>query len=435
MIELLNYLLVYLGLGVLIWAWVAYPSKTDGDFVRIAVTFMAIFFLIPALMFISSEGYFYLYKNRELDHLKLLNALFCFYCFLLGFFAAGKYKFTVKKQNKYYSHDAENSKNFERIEISKLKLIYLSAATVLLLAFNQAVQPDVDTLYSVRQGDVEISPVFLLLSIATNSAALSLFFLFIKARWRVFALVIIFYLIIESLTAAAGRTTTILFICLAGIYLTNIRINRLTFFMPIIFVISLPIILIGKNIIFIIGSGGEIPNLYELLSNINNPRELYFTNFAHPFISMYEVWGTLELSGFRYFFDLPHGWLFYLRAFGLDMGSSLTYFNSENLLGIHESIVPTGYLAFGFIQAAYFGVIFMGALYRYLYGIIINMIFFRIAKSESFLFYAAFLSANTFYTGEMRTLVLSFFLPIVIMYVYGKLATKRSSMEELVVRR
>src|SRR5690606_5872756 len=89
-----------------------------------------------------------------------------------------------------------------------------------------------------------------------------------------------------------------------------------------------------------------------------------FTNVAHPFVSLLYVGDLLDLSGVRFFYDYIQGFLFYLRAFGINFGDSLTYFNTDVLMGIRESIVPPGYLAFGYAQALYLGVFVSGLFYR-----------------------------------------------------------------------
>lgn len=140
---------------------------------------------------------------------------------------------------------------------------------------------------------------------------------------------------------------------------------------------------------------------------------------------MYEISDLINLTGFRFFYDFLQGFLFYLRVFGIDFGSSLTYYNTESLLGRHESIIPTGYLAFGYAQASFFGVMITGILYRVCFNILERSKIYKAAKSEPLTFYLSFLAANTFYTGEWRTLLIGFVMPAIVMNISISFMIKR----------
>ena len=120
-------------------------------------------------------------------------------------------------------------------------------------------------------------------------------------------------------------------------------------------------------------------------------------------------------GGFHYFWDVLQGILFYLRLVGIDMGDSLTYYNTEAILHVRQSIVPPGYMAFGYVQAGMFGVLIAGMIYRYL-GFFLGKLRTRLqGRSLASDFYLAFLAADTFYVGEPRTMVLTLALPVILL--------------------
>jgi len=49
---------------------------------------------------------------------------------------------------------------------------------------------------------------------------------------------------------------------------------------------------------------------------------------------------------------------------------------------------------------------------------------YKIAGGREMIFYGSFICANTFYIGDIRQLVISFFLVVLIMHVVGRLAVR-----------
>lgn len=186
-------------------------------------------------------------------------------------------------------------------------------------------------------------------------------------------------------------------------------------------VVFLPLVLKGKEIIAAIAIGGDvftiITNAYIDGFDVEN----VLNNFSHPLISYYYAPVLVDNIGYRYFWDIPQGFLFYLRLIGLDFGDSLTYYNTETIFFKRESIIPPGYLAFGYAQANLFGVAVMGAVFR-LFGRAAQIVKQQIGEDAPAAdFLLAFLAANTFYIGEMRGLVLTFIFPCVLMYIMVRL--------------
>lgn len=72
----------------------------------------------------------------------------------------------------------------------------------------------------------------------------------------------------------------------------------------------------------------------------------------------------------------------------------------------------------------------MGIFYRLTFRIISSTHIFRYARSEPMIFFASFLAANTFYIGEIRTLMMVFFLQVIVFHVIGKLCIRPKLSQE-----
>ena len=195
----------------------------------------------------------------------------------------------------------------------------------------------------------------------------------------------------------------------------------IAFTTPLILAFLFPAIMNGKAIIYNISINGKPPSLAQLFSFQEISVTSFINNFGHPYVSMYRAFDLIDLAGLRFFYDFPQGVLFFSRVFGFDAGLSLTYLNTFLHYGVFESIVPTGYLSFGFAQAGMMGVFLMGVFYRLVFKLITLIPIFGFGAHEAAKFFAALVSANTFYTGEFRTLVLVFYLPLFVYYFLGKL--------------
>ncbi|WP_123639893.1 hypothetical protein [Tsuneonella flava] len=190
-------------------------------------------------------------------------------------------------------------------------------------------------------------------------------------------------------------------------------------------IVLFPLLLEGKSIIATISTGGSVSEAVRMAYTSGLDMGEVLNNFSHPLISYFYAPSLVNEIGYRYFWDIPQGFLFYLRLFGIDFGDSLTYFNTELILRKRESIIPPGYLAFGYIQANYVGVFISGIIFRFT-GRIAEFVKSQIkGELSSADFYLAFLAANTFYIGEIRGLVLTFIFPCALMYLTIKLEEKK----------
>ena len=154
-------------------------------------------------------------------------------------------------------------------------------------------------------------------------------------------------------------------------------------------------------------------------------------NFGHVFISFQVVDSLIEKVGFRYFYDYIHGFMFYLRVLGFQVGDSLTYYNTEILIGERVSIIPTGFLSFGYVQFGFVGIIASGVFYRFVGHFteaLSNKLFFSGRMPG---FYLSFIAANTFYVGEVRTIILAFLMPVMFVYLISLVGSKRYTLSSL----
>ena len=229
----------------------------------------------------------------------------------------------------------------------------------------------------------------------------------------------------------SGRTNLLLLVSLLVIHYTK-RPELSLAFIAVSVAIFLPLITHGKEIVYALMVRGDLFALIRDAYSTNNDLFDLFGNMSHVVVSFNYAPALIErFHGYRYFWDIPQGVLFYLRLFGIDMGDSLTYYNTEAILHIRQSVVPPGYMAFGYIQAGMFGVFVAGMIYRYL-GFVMGLICDHIrGRSIATDFYLAFLAANTFYVGEPRTLVLTVALPAAVILALQALSSRAFRLPRL----
>ncbi len=223
----------------------------------------------------------------------------------------------------------------------------------------------------------------------------------------------------------AGRVQIILVLLLPILHYFKTFRTFALFFMTMIIVLF-PIILNGKSIVYTLFNDPSslmyIGQYYQIDIDMDN----LLSNLGHPIVSLHYSEVTINRIGYRWFWDIIQGFLFYTRIFGFDAELSLTYLNTETIFFVRDSIIPPGYLAFGYIQAGYLGVFVMGIFFR-MTGLLAERVN-DIWNDELFgrEFLLAFLAANTFYAGEVRVLVLTFFLPLIVIIIYHRLSYIRT---------
>lgn len=401
---------------LLISVYVYYPDSSDQDFIRFSILFLISFYILPALICAFQRDFTYLGKryHEYLGVWLLIGLSLCF--FILGFFLKDIIVATklVKHSTSIKSGIHLLAPRVDDISINRAAFLIVFAAIFRIISWH--LNPSVQEEYEIRAGILTGNHLTVLINITTGGIYFAAIFIADHLRWRYCTLALLFGLMILTFWASSGRFNAAVAICIFVIYFFKINISKITLLAPIFVIMIFPIILSGKFLIFAIATGIEIPDLSEILQSSINI-DSYLNNFGHPMVSLFQIDALLNLSDFRWFYDFLQGPLFYFRIFGYDTGPSLSYYNTEAFLGFKSSIIPTGYLAFGYAQMSYFGVFIMGILYRYLYYMFKNLRYIRLVSSPLLSFYISTLSANTFYIGEIRTLIMQFFINILILYI------------------
>lgn len=405
--------------------FITYPNRKDRDYVRLSIFFKIFFFILPAIICATEDSFEYLGKIYNTPPGAWLLIGISIWIFIFGYFSRD---FIIRSSEfrSFKPHSLE--KKFMGIEYFELSLNRVCAFLVCAFAIRFLTfyfTQDVEQEYEVRNGVSPGSHLNVLVMITTGSVYFAAILIVIRLNWRYMTLFFLFGLLIFTFSGSTGRFNAAVAILITLIYMMRISTALICLFFPILLISAFPILASGKLLIFSIATNAELPSVSVILQRSTEVSS-YIDNFAHPMVSLFQVERLLALSNLRWFYDFPHGLMFYLKVFGFDMGPSLTYYNTESFLGYKSSIVPTGYLAFGFAQMSYFGVFIMGVFYRCVFYIFINMRYIKSNLSPISSFYIALVSANTFYTGEVRTLILQYFLNMIVINACFWLVSKRS---------
>lgn len=422
------FLVIVCWIFVIVWFIIVKHDK-EQDFVRLSILFMSVFYLIPITLYISQQRMLYLSEVIVWLPVACINSLICFLLFLIGFFSWG---FIRPKRTRNalrgQADFANKQSNFP--DVNKARVGVLLFLGIAVYAIYLYIRPASNILYLVRSGEAQGSHFLVFLQLTSSAFLLSVVFLTQKGGglYRLLSISALIFLIFGELLGSTGRMNIVILLSALFFIFLNIRARIYVIFIPLVLIILGPIIMSGKQIIWYIASNGALPNFNDVFFFQLNAGYIQsiINNTGHAFISMLLVDGTIKLVGVRYFFDYIQGFLFYLKVIGLDFGLSLTYFNTENILGLRESIIPTGYLAFGYIQALHIGVFLSGIVYRLSFSLLHSTRLYKVALSKGLHFYFSIMAASTFYMGEVRTLVIIFVLPTLIFHFSGILATRSS---------
>ena len=262
----------------------------------------------------------------------------------------------------------------------------------------------------VRRFEIEGSHLFYFLRIVMNSLKIFLLVYIVSNFNKWFAVVFLATSLYVEFMGGIGRFIFLINFLVIILIITGMKAKKTAWFVFFGSALFIPIFIDMKSILFSIATNQNLLLSYAI------DKYAFIANFGHPVISVMEVEGLVDLVGYRYFYDYIHGFLFYLKVFGLDFGYSLTYYNTYNLLGMLESLVPPGYLAFGYVQLGFPGVFISGMFYRFVGYLFEKIIILYNIKSEALIFFFAFFAANTFYHGEIRVMVMSVFILILFMF-------------------
>lgn len=280
---------------------------------------------------------------------------------------------------------------------------------------------DIDYIYAQKRDEVEGNHLLFLVNIILGALGYFLIIKLSEVGRRKTAFLTMLVIAVTGLFSGVGRYSLLITVCLMIITLFKVKLSPSTFLLGAILSPPLfPLIINLKELIFLIGTGSEIsPDLLLEFYNLQDISDAYMSNFGHPVLSLLLSSETIEITGYRYFYDYIQGVLFFLRLFGIDAGYSLTYYNTYSFMGVMESIVPPGYVAFGVIQAHFLGVMISGFFFAFV-GYACNFVRGKIAPTSGLAkFVFAFTAANTFYHGEMRLIVMTVFLVLTLMLLFN----------------
>lgn len=374
-------------------------------FTYLAVIFTIFFYILP-LSYAAADGGLPLgsiYVKLDGDDIRF--ASFALLAFSAGFAIAG----LALKDSPSTPAKLQRERNTGNRPIVE-SLLAMTLIGVAIYAFNTGLYQQT---YAIRREEAEGS--YLLSTFLISTYYVGCFYI-LRALNQNRLLKSTFWTILCILVAInfVGRTNLLLLFSLP--FMHYVRRPELSFLL-IIFsaALFLPAVAHGKEIVYALmtgeNMGGVLSNVYAREYDIRG----IVGNLSHIVISLVCAPDLVEkFGGFRFFWDIPHGVLFYFRLIGLDMGASLTYYNTEIIFGIRESVIPIGYLGFGYVQAGMIGVFLSGAIYRCV-GHLLGKVYRTVAgASFASIFFFAFLAANSFYIGEPRALVLTLVFPVVV---------------------
>lgn len=414
--------LIYCASFFLVAYFITLPKRDDTAFIRFSVIFMTLFFIIPVIMSNENDRFYYADRVFYYDTENWLKVALSLWAFMAGFIVRDLI-LTSRKFSKLASARSYRQVT-SRYYLNSQKTALLVAVSCALLLTTLLLSPASETIYLQRRGEAQGSHLFLMFNMLTNYVFFAGLFAAVALKWNVISAAMIVGHIVFLLSGSPGRFSLGIDVLIAVVMFTRISTVKLVAVIPVLILVGMPLILNGKIIIYSLIVLNKVPE-FSVLYDYTHIFSDFVNNFGHPMASLYSVNDTLELTGVRLFYDMFQGFLFYLRAFGINAGDSLTYFNTESLLGVRESIVPPGYLAFGYMQASYAGIFMMGIFYRSLFYFTYYAKMFRLIRGEAFLLYVSLLAANTFYHGEIRILVVSYIGKFAVMYLCISLCTDK----------
>lgn len=384
-------------------------------FLILSTFFLTFFYFIP-LVAISTHGSPLYISGQSLNfQSKAIDASFFFGAlFSISFFA---FSIALIKKHPPPNQERHPKHKTRHVRIIQTAAIAYALGSILYAYFF------IDSAhnYAIRRGETQGSHLELFISITLSTLG---FFLILESDslgLKKTAILLLLCSLYVAVVSVSGRTNSLIYLGMLFFAITNAKIStRYIFAAGLLFVAALPIILQLKSILFSLLLNGAWPNLSDIYLISDSTLKSYIDNFGHPAISIINTEKLIQETEYRYFYDYLHGFLFYLRAFGIQAGDSLAYYNTHALIGVRESIIPPGYIAFGFIQLHFLGVIVSGLTWAAI-GKLCNSVRARLFPSSKIAtFYFSFVAANTFYHGEIRIIAMTTILPIILMLLFKK---------------
>lgn len=380
--------------------------------------FILLFFLLPYLLLIYSGQLIFAGRIFSLtawgDFLVVGSlALFLFGFFVMGYIRPYLCKYKISGHNQNYSYN--NLFTF-------CAIFYIGYLFILILDDSR-----VTSAYDSRVGNVGLKDrIYFVLSNIFGVIKFTVIFALVACDKRFLAFLLLIFSLGVDFYGAIGRVQLLLSIALLVIVVFRFKTIKLIHFSMIaVLLLFLPLISNLKSIIYYL-TFNEF-NVIDFFRFIELDFDVgeFSKNFGHPFYSLLIADSLIQKEGYSYFFDYIRGLFYYTKIFGFGFDETLTHANTENILGYRISMVPPGYLAFGYVQLSFVGVFFSGVVYR-LVGIFSEFIYIKYGNGiEPLKFLLVFLSANTFYHGELGIMMLTFFLPVLLIPFSLKLVLKK----------
>ncbi|NOJ20344.1 hypothetical protein [Vibrio jasicida] len=382
----------------------------------LALFFFFYFYVLPAFFVLSYGDMYYVGKEISRNY-DILHVFIGALCFLSGFMA-------ITICSKYFKMPVIG-RSKSHLDLSVffyvVLLLFLLYQAYLILDEKRA-----ENLYAIRQGEAVGSHIDFLFSLVIGAFQYSFIIILVEKRKIKLALFLIFIIIIVGITGSIGRTNLLFSIAIFMIVMLKLKASNVARFSFIIMGFLVPLILSLKTIIYYVGIGEDV-GMNHVIDSVVFDFDAYFSSFGHVLASYVYAPSLVESIGYRYFFDFIQGPLFYMRVIGVDFGNSITYFNTYNMLGVESSIIPPGYLSLGYLQLDLLGV-FIAGMFWSLLGKFSEIIYLKSGcYSEVNKFVLCFLAANTFYHGDIRIMIMTYFLPVFSLLISSKIFLKKDS--------
>ncbi|MDC9511491.1 hypothetical protein [Pseudoalteromonas sp. Angola-4] len=404
-------------------------DRYNKTFSLLSLFFLIYFFIIPMLL-VYFFGGVYLGESLSIKTSKLYFLIFSLVVFITGFLCVDLFSSVASKLSRPKLVTIEKATALKDVPISGF--VYLCIFVYFLYVMYQIFFLNIAVkTYAIRTGEENSDLTSFFILNVFNALKLFILMCLLSGNKVKQSFFVVLFFLLALMLQSSGRLSLLLNLCILLMFLLPLKPQRLALMIIPSVVLLLPLIFSLKEIIYSVST--EYAFDFTILNTLKATKEAFLLNFGHPFVSYLQIDSLIELMGFRYMWDYPQGFLFYLKLIGLDFGDSITYYNTEAILGVRKSIIPPGYFAFGYAQLGMLGVFFAGITYRLIgkLGELFYRIFFKNVNTSAKAlyiaeFYIAFICANSFYHGDLRILVMSLFFPMLFSIILKRLYQNES---------
>lgn len=223
-------------------------------------------------------------------------------------------------------------------------------------------------------------------------------------------LVVLYALV--SYTAVQGASRGyFLYLILLPLVCYLVAVRRVPILLVTCFLLGLPVLIVfGRTVLaydLLSDPIGSFTRLGTVLYSVQLTKMLseMVASFSHPFASVPVAIQFAEIQGYRYYYDIPLGILFYLKLVGMDFGLSISYIHTYNLSADFNSNVPPGIIAAGYYQQGVVGVVGCLGLFGGMSRVIQDLILRLVTRNSAYLaiyVYLGVVLANFVMNGDPR---------------------------------